>query len=74
MAIQFSEIPSNLRVPGNYLEVDPSLAERGAGAFPFRALLLGQKTAAGTLSPSTVERITPCVFFPYIIFSPNAPY
>lgn len=58
MAISFSEIPSNLRVPGNYLEVDPSLAERGVGAFPFRALILAQKTSAGTLAPSTVERIT----------------
>lgn len=58
MAISFSEIPANLRVPGNYLEVDPSLAERGVGTFPFRALLIGQKTTAGTLAANTVERIT----------------
>lgn len=58
MAISFQQIPSSLRVPGNYLEVDPSLAERGAGVFPLRALIIGQKTSAGTLAAATIRRIT----------------
>lgn len=58
MAISFNQIPTDLRVPGNYLEVDPSLAERGAGVFPLRALIIGQKTSAGSLAAATVERIT----------------
>lgn len=58
MAISFNQIPSDLRVPGNYLEVDPSLAERGVGTFPLRALIIGQKTSAGSLAAATIRRIT----------------
>lgn len=58
MDISFQQIPSDLRVPGNYLEVDPSLAERGAGRFPLRALIIGQKTSSGTLAAATIRRIT----------------
>lgn len=58
MAINFQEIPQNLRVPGSYLEIDASQAEQGVGQFPLRALILGQKTGAGTLAVNTVERIT----------------
>ena len=58
MTISFNQIPSSLRVPGNYLEVDPSLAERGAGSFPLRALIIGQKTSAGSLAAATIRRIT----------------
>lgn len=58
MAISFNQIPSDLRVPGNYLEVDPSLAEQGVGRFPLRALIIGQKTSAGSLAAATPVRIT----------------
>lgn len=58
MAISFNQIPAALRVPGSFLEVDPSLAEVGVGAFPLRALLISQKTTAGTLAINTVQRIT----------------
>ncbi len=58
MAISFNQIPSDLRVPGNYLEVDPSLAEQGVGRFPLRALIIGQKTSAGSLAAATPARIT----------------
>ena len=54
----FQQIPDALRVPGVFLEVDPSLAEVGIGAFPLRALIIAQKTAAGTLAVNTPERIT----------------
>lgn len=58
MAISFNQIPTGLRVPGNYLEVDPSLAESGVGTFPLRALIIGQKTSAGSLAAATIRRIT----------------
>lgn len=58
MTISFNQIPSGYRVPGYYLEVDPSLAERGVGSFPLRALIIGQKTSSGTLAAATIRRIT----------------
>lgn len=58
MAISFSEIPADLRVPGTFLEVDPSLAERGVGSFPLRGLLIGQRTSLGSLAANTVDRVT----------------
>lgn len=57
MTIAFTEIPANLRVPGTYVEFDPSLAERGVGSFPLRGLIIGQKQG-GTLAALAVERIT----------------
>lgn len=46
MAVQFSKIPQNLRLPGVFIEVDPSKAGRTDD--PGRILLVGQKLAAGT--------------------------
>lgn len=47
MTIPFKQIPSNLRVPLFYAEIDASKANTAAIAQ--RALLIGQKTATGTL-------------------------
>lgn len=54
----FSEIPSALRVPGTFLEVDPSLAEVGVGAFPLRGLIIAPKIAAGSVALNTPTRVT----------------
>ncbi|MBX6382080.1 MAG: phage tail sheath subtilisin-like domain-containing protein [Microbispora sp.] len=51
MAISFSQIPSNLRVPLFYAELDNSQAN--TGTFTQRALIVGQMTSAGTLTPNT---------------------
>jgi len=48
MTIPFKNIPGNLRVPLFYAELDNSRANTNAS--PQRALLIGQKTAAGTLA------------------------
>lgn len=50
MTIPFSKIPANLRVPLFYAEVDPSKANTAPR--PQRALLIGQKLAAGTAPPN----------------------
>lgn len=54
----FSEIPSALRVPGTFLEVDPSLAEVGVGAFPLRGLIIAPKISAGSVALNTPTRVT----------------
>jgi phage tail sheath gpL-like len=48
--IPFKNIPAGLRSPLFYAELDPSKANTNAIAQ--RALLIGQKTAAGTLAPN----------------------
>lgn len=48
--IPFKQIPGNLRVPLFYAELDASKANTAARAQ--RALLIGQKSAAGTLAPN----------------------
>lgn len=50
MSIPFKQIPGDLRVPLFFAELDASKANTMAIAQ--RALLIGQKTAAGTLAPN----------------------
>lgn len=54
--VAFNEIPTDLRIPGTFLEVDPSLAEQGVGSFPLRAMLIGQRLTAGTLAAAIPTR------------------
>lgn len=49
MAINFRYYPSTNRVPGTYVEVDPSKANNAQ--LNQRALLIGQITSAGTATP-----------------------
>ena len=51
MPISFSNIPSDIRVPLFYCEVDPSMA--GLPVLGLPALLVGVMTAAGTATPDT---------------------
>lgn len=46
--ISFNEIPDNIRVPGIYIEIDPSKAAGGGAVMERRLLLVGQRLAAGT--------------------------
>ncbi|MFH1998716.1 MAG: phage tail sheath subtilisin-like domain-containing protein [Planctomycetota bacterium] len=55
MTITFNSIPSNIRTPGAFVEVDPSNAMQGLLPWDQRVLILGQKTAAGT---GTTEVLT----------------
>lgn len=45
--VSFNEIPDNIRVPGIYLEIDPSKAMGGSATMERRLLLIGQRTDAG---------------------------
>lgn len=57
-AISFNEIPISLRVPYVYTEYDSTRANQGPGTQPYKALLIGGKTSAGTQAVSTPVRIT----------------
>src|SRR5260370_6921248 len=48
-AIAFNQIPSTLRLPGVFIEVDASKAGRAFD--PGRILLIGQMLAAGSATP-----------------------
>jgi phage tail sheath gpL-like len=45
-------------VPGAYAEVDPVVASQGPGVFPLQALIIGQKTSAGTVTALTLTPTT----------------
>ncbi|WP_343545495.1 phage tail sheath subtilisin-like domain-containing protein [Sphingomonas paucimobilis] len=57
MTISFSTIPVSLRTPGAYIEFDASRAVSGLPPAPTKALLIGQRLAAGTVAPLTPTRI-----------------
>ncbi len=58
MAIVFNNIPTTIRTPGTYLEIDASRALTGLIANPHKALILGQKIAAGTVDVDTLVAIS----------------
>lgn len=55
--VSFNEIPDNIRVPGIYLEIDPSKAAGGGAVMERRLLLIGQRLSAGTESALTPVRL-----------------
>ena len=55
--MSFDQIPITLRTPGAFVEVDPTVAQSNIGTFPFKALIIGQKTAAGTVARWIPRRI-----------------
>jgi len=55
-AISFDSIPDALRLPGVYIEFDPSLA--GNAVFQAKILLTGQRLAAGTKAAASLARVT----------------
>ncbi|MEF2145123.1 MAG: phage tail sheath subtilisin-like domain-containing protein [Desulfovibrionaceae bacterium] len=58
MAISFLDIPLNLRTPGVYVEFDPSQAMQGLSVMNYRVLLVGQRTASGSVGALTFKRVT----------------
>jgi phage tail sheath gpL-like len=58
MSIAFQSVPSTLRVPFIAVEFDSSRAQQGPALLPYRALLLGQKLAAGTAAANSLARVT----------------
>ncbi|WP_300657530.1 phage tail sheath subtilisin-like domain-containing protein [Pseudomonas sp.] len=55
--VSFNEIPDNIRVPGIYIEIDPSKAVGGGAVMERRLLLVGQRLAAGTVAALTATRL-----------------
>jgi phage tail sheath gpL-like len=58
MTISFNSISNSLRVPFVAAEFDNSRAEQGASLLPYRVLIIGQKTAAGTATANTLVKVT----------------
>lgn len=57
-SISFNQIPLNIRVPYVYTEYDATRANQGPGIQPFKALMMGQRLAAGTVAALTPTRVT----------------
>lgn len=58
MAISFDTIPSALRIPIIAMEFDPSQARQGPVIQEYKALLIGNKVAAGSAVSGTAIKIT----------------
>ena len=50
MTVSFLEIPSDLRVPGVFVEFDSSRASQVSGSQPFQGLVVGQRTSGGSVA------------------------
>lgn len=55
--VSFNEIPDNIRVPGIYIEIDPSKAAGGGTVMERRLLLIGQRLAGGTVAALNAVRL-----------------
>jgi len=58
MSISFLQVPAGVKVPGTYVEFDTSKAQQGASIQNHRALLIGQRLAAGTKAAGSIDVIT----------------
>ena len=58
MSITFANIPTTIRTPGTYAEIDNSRALKGLVQNPHKALIIGQKIAAGSVDNLVLTAIT----------------
>jgi phage tail sheath gpL-like len=58
MSITFNNVPTTVRTPGAYVEIDNSRALKGLVQNPHKVLIVGQKIAAGTAGYDTIMAIT----------------
>jgi phage tail sheath gpL-like len=58
MAISFNSILSTQRVPLVAVEFDSSKAQQGSAILAYKAILIGQKLAAGSGAASSLHRVT----------------
>lgn len=56
--VAFNQIPTDVRTPGVFVEVDPSQAEQGVFVAELRSVLIAQKLAAGNLAAGQVQSVT----------------
>jgi phage tail sheath gpL-like len=57
VGISFNSVPSNLRVPFMAVEFDATRASQGPALLTYRALMIGQKTSAGTWTANTLNNV-----------------
>lgn len=57
MTISFDEIPYDWLEPGTFIEVKPNYRNTGILPYPTKNLIIGQKLAAGTLTPGQIVEI-----------------
>jgi phage tail sheath gpL-like len=58
MTISFNSVPSNLRIPFVAVEFDSSKAQQGPALLAYKALMVGQKLAAGTFTADTIVKVS----------------
>jgi phage tail sheath gpL-like len=58
MAISFNNIPTSVRTPGTFAEIDNSRALQGLAQNPHKALIIGQKTSSGSSPVEVIKQIT----------------
>lgn len=58
MPISFNDVPANIRVPGAYIEIDNTRANRGLAQLPTRILVLGQRLSTGTVAQAVPTLVT----------------
>lgn len=56
--ITFLTIPTDWRVPGQYIEIDHTKAVRGLPGMPRRILLIGQRLSTGSVASGVLTRVT----------------
>lgn len=57
MTISFNQIPIDVRVPGQYIEVDNSRAVGGLPAIHHKILVLGQRLSTGLVAAGSLVRV-----------------
>lgn len=57
MAITFNDIPSRIRVPGHYVEIDNSEATSNPVTLQQSVLIIGTRFASGSVAANDVQRI-----------------
>lgn len=55
--VSFRDIPSDVLVPGQYIEIDSSRADSGTPPIPRKIILIGQKTGSGTAITTTPTEV-----------------
>lgn len=58
MTIPFNLVPANLRVPGLYIEVDPTGAAQSFGGQPYKTLVVGQRLTTGSQAANVPVRVS----------------
>jgi phage tail sheath gpL-like len=58
MALSFNSIPTNLLIPFVAVEFDSSKAQQGPALLSYKAIIIGQKLAAGSAGADTVQRVS----------------